>query len=190
MDNGPKRLYKTFKPGSKINLWCEKGKGSTAEDECLQPSHKRRKTLCEEDSEEQLDDIFDNLKEKNPKMEAPKPRLWAKLNKGGRYTNYEIPPNIPLIAGSTASKPRKENLTDAFAGAASAFAKVFSGRSETPSSCTVLTDNFSPMKKAALRRSCLEDLKKLNELLQEGVLTETEFANEKQRILHTLQRNE
>lgn len=44
------------------------------------------------------------------------------------------------------------------------------------------------MKMASLHRGCLEDLKKLNELFQDGVLTQTEFDIEKQQILQTLRK--
>ncbi len=81
-------MYTTFKPGSKINMWCERGKRSCAEDE---PPQKKRKTKNDENFEEE-DDIFDELKSKNPKMEAPKLRLWAKLIKSGRHESYEVPP--------------------------------------------------------------------------------------------------
>jgi len=42
------------------------------------------------------------------------------------------------------------------------------------------------MKLAQLRQGCLEDLKKVKELLEEGVLTEQEYQEEKQQILHCL----
>ena len=43
------------------------------------------------------------------------------------------------------------------------------------------------MKMASLRRGCLEDLK-LNELFQDGVLTQREFDVEKQQILQALRK--
>ena len=42
------------------------------------------------------------------------------------------------------------------------------------------------MKTATVHRSCLEDLKRLKELLDEHVLTEEEFLQEKRQILSTL----
>jgi len=45
---------------------------------------------------------------------------------------------------------------------------------------------ISPLKVTVIRRSCLEDLKNLKELFEDGVLTETEFTEEKQHILATL----
>ena len=45
---------------------------------------------------------------------------------------------------------------------------------------------ISPMKTATIRRNCLEDLKRLKDLLEDGVLTEDEFMEEKWQILDTL----
>ena len=42
------------------------------------------------------------------------------------------------------------------------------------------------MKSATIRRSCLDDLKKLKDLHEDGVLTEEELREEKQQILATL----
>ena len=42
------------------------------------------------------------------------------------------------------------------------------------------------MSNAKLRRSCLEDLKSLNELYQDAVLSETELAEQNEKILLTL----
>ena len=38
---------------------------------------------------------------------------------------------------------------------------------------------ISPMKTVSVRRSCLEDLKRLKDLLNDGVLTDEEFIQEK-----------
>ena len=181
-------MYNAFKHGSKINLWCERGKGSTfAEDEFQQPPQKKRKTKKDEDAEED-DCIFDELKSKNPTMEPPKLHLWAKLIKSGRHESYEDPPQIPLITGSSIAKPKKETLADAFAGAASAIVKVLHDKPQPTKSPVKKDSTLSPMKMATLRRGCLEDLRKLKELLQDGVLTEIEFNREKQQILSVLQK--
>ena len=70
-------MYITFKPGSKINLWCEKGKESSSAENVPLPPQKKKKTKAEVNFE--VEDIFDELRSKHPKMEAPKLRLWTKL---------------------------------------------------------------------------------------------------------------
>ena len=112
-------MYTTFKPGSKINLWCDRKINSGDEEENDQPRKKKKKSLqsLQTDNERDLDEIFHDLKKKNPKMEAPKLRLWAKLIESGRYDSYEDPPAIPLITGGPLpGKPKKESLSDAVSG--------------------------------------------------------------------------
>ncbi len=82
-------------------------------------------------------------------MESPKLRLWAKLIKSGRHEQ------IPLISGSSVTKPKKESLADAFAGAASAIVKVLHEKPEPPKLPAKKDPGMSPMKKASLRRGCL-----------------------------------
>jgi len=45
---------------------------------------------------------------------------------------------------------------------------------------------MSPVKASRVRRSCLEDLQRLKKLLEEGILSEQEFSEEKEQILRTL----
>ena len=116
-------------------------------------------------------------------MTAPKLRLWARLIQSGHHDDYDTPPNIPLITGSS-SKPKKESVADALTGAATAVVKMI--QSTGSSSCASIPAQMSPLKAAQLRRGCLEDLKKVKELLEDGVLTQQEFDEEKRRILETL----
>ncbi len=165
-------IYSVFEPGSKVNLWCERKVSEDDENENLEPRKKKKKVADKEHVQEDLDEIFHDLKEKHPKMEGPKLRLWAKLIQTGRHESYENPPPIPLITGGTnVSKPKKESLSEAVAGAASAIAKVLQPNSAGPAHNQTVSDDtkISPMKVASLRRSCLEDLKKLKDLLEDVV---------------------
>lgn len=158
----------------------------------MHPVAKKRKT-ARETLEDETDTIFQKLREKHPKMEGPKLRLWAKLIQSHRHESYDDPPQIPLITGSaTASKPKRESIGEALTGAAVALAnalqpsKAVNSPVATTQACDDITKKISPLKVTVIRRSCLEDLKKLKELFEDGVLTETEFVEEKQHILATL----
>ena len=205
-------MYSFFEAGAKITLWCE-GNPVTSNDtesssakEAKQsvtdgeppPAKKAKQSVTgtskRESFEEEIDQIFAELKEKHIDMPAPKLRLWARLIQSGRHDDYDNPPNIPLITGSpaTASKPKKDNVVDALTSAATAVVKLLQPKQVSSSPSTPNTKStgqstyVSPMKLMQLRRSCLEDLKKLKELLEEGVLTEEEFVQEKQQILSCL----
>ena len=67
--------------------------------------------------------------------------------------------------------------------------KCFKSPNVTPqkiSSPTQISSKLSSMKYAQLRRSSLEDLKTLKNLCEEDIISESEFAEEKERILTTL----
>jgi hypothetical protein len=193
-----KRMYSQYDVGSKINLWCDtkaKNEEKEIDESDMHPVAKKRKTAREtarETLEDETDTIFRKLREKHPKMEGPKLRLWAKLIQSHHHESYDDPPQIPLITGSaTASKPKRESIGEALTGAAVALAnalqpsKAVNSPVATTQACDDIT-KISPLKVTVIRRSCLEYLKKLKELFEDGVLTETEFVEEKQHILATL----
>ena len=87
---------------------------------------------------------------------------------------------------------KKSSLSDALVDAAVAFAQtcrashVPSTSPKRATTSTGISSKLSPMKYAQLRRSSLEDLKTLKNLYEENVISESEFADEKERILSTL----
>jgi hypothetical protein len=191
-------MYESFDDGSKITLWCDglcEG-GDTGKSDGESAS-KKRKTDSQSapslSNAPEDDEVFKRLKAKHPDMGNPKLRLWAKLISRGRYDDYDNIPPIPLLQDDSAGKKgKKNNLSDALVDAATAFAKVFQSPhvgSVTPEKTTASTpvsSKLSPMKYAQLRRSSLEDLKTLKSLYEDNVISENEFADEKQRILNTL----
>ena len=104
--------------------------------------------------------------------------------------SYDSPPPIPLITGEQkGAKPKGDKVADALTGVANALAKALQPASPAVTEVKdshQMSTKISPMKTATLRRSCLEDLKRLKDLLKEGVLTSEEFADEKQHIIDTL----
>ena len=193
-DRDLQSLYANRDPGSKINLWCEpklpEAESSTDSGKSSQPAAKKRKGTTRESIELETDSVFDQLKGKHPHMENPKLRLWAKVIQSGHWEDYDNPPPIPLITGPKIKpKQQKETFTDALVGAATAIVKTLQPQDpNTPKRSSNDSDKpkISPMKSATIRRSCLDDLKKLKDLHEDGVLTEEEFQEEKQQILATL----
>ena len=126
-------------------------------------------------------------------MENAKLRLWAKLIQTGRLYDYVTPPNIPLITGKTTppTKPKTDELVGAVTEAATAIVKAINHpgvpQPQTPpKSANNQHVKMSPLKVVALRRSCLDDLKRAKDLYEEDVLTDAEFHDDKQRILEML----
>ena len=161
-------MYGTLGQNSKITLWCDAK--IEVDDEPAKKKRKRDETnpgpscsdSCKVDS---VDLIFKELKKKHPDMHCPKLRLWAKMIDKGRHDDYDNPPQIPLITGSTVpAKKKSGNVADALASAATAIANAFQAPSTPQKRGSNTTDvsagaKFSPMRSAKLRRSCLDDLK-------------------------------
>ena len=64
-------MYKSFSVGARITLWCETAVGSTGSDpDCDAPPQKKRTPTPRERAEEELDEVFKQLKEKHPGMES------------------------------------------------------------------------------------------------------------------------
>ena len=74
---------------------------------------------------------------------GPQYNLWAKFIRNGRHKSYDEPPPIPLITGEQRGRaqPKKESISDAIVGAATAFAHALktSTSTETPSATSTST---------------------------------------------------
>ena len=190
-------MYKSTKD-DEITLWCDK---KVDPSEQVSQSRKRKNTDSEDgtpaskaskadEREQELLQIVDQLTSKHSgNFSVPQLRLWAKYIQSKRHDSYDEPPNIPLITGTpdTRKFTRKESFGDALAGAATAIVRALKPQSPKRSSTpTGATSSVSPNSHANLRRKHLEDLRTLHSLLEDGVLTDEEYTEQKQSILSTL----
>ena len=191
-----KALYNTFEEGDTIKFWCD---GKEKEE-----GHKRKndhdKLEEPKSKKERNDEIEANiraqLEEKhNTDYTAPQYSLWAKLIRTGRHDSYNEPPSIPLITGKEKGHVHKrESVSDVIVGAATAFAQALKTPTQTTTSTpltptsttTSIQTGLSPNNQANIRRKCLEDLRLLSQLFNDGVLIETEFIEQKESILTCL----
>ena len=102
------------------------------------------------------------------------------------HDDMDEPPKVPMITGAVQKSQPKESLTDAFVSAATAIAKVFS-----PSQASVATTEtqkvpFSPGIKLDLRMKNLEQLRQLQKLLEDGILSQEEFDSQKKIVVLSL----
>lgn len=188
-----KAMYDAFFEGDTIKLWCD---GKEKED-----SRKRKNDDKVEESKskkEKNDEIEANirtqLEEKHSSdYSAPQYTLWAKLIRAGRHDSYDEPPPIPLITGKEKAH-KKDNVSDIIVGAATAFAQALKTPSPSIASTPVTPTStaasiqmgLSPNNQASVRRKCLEDLRMLSQLFNDGVLSESEYLEQKQAILTCL----
>lgn len=188
-------MYDSVTDKKEIMLWCDK-KMETQES---QGSSRKRKSneggskaLKVDEQESELIKMVDQLSEKHSKKyTVPQYRLWAKFIQMKRHDSFDIPPNIPLITGTPDSRKhvKKDTVSDALAGAATAIVKALNGspkkRSNTSESIP-LSQGISPNSHANLRRKHLEDIRMLHSLYEDGIISDHEYQEQKENILCTL----
>ena len=186
-------MYSKYTQGG-ITLWCD-GRIATetiSSRNISSVDKRKRSSSSREQTEEEIDDIFYELKEKHiSKYETPKLRLWSRMIASGLHTDYDTPPDIPAFTGSICKKGKKDNghsMNEALTGAAIAFAKAINGSEASPvsSSQSSNTSYVSPSKSVDLRMKNLEQLRVLKGLLEDGILSNEEFSEQKQKILKFL----
>ena len=187
-------------PSGEIALWCD---GCTNEDSTGCKKRKRDDSSSghskRQKREEEVDTVFDQLKEKHgSKYNTPHLRLWARMIANSLHDDFEEPPNIPAFS-SVSKRPRQQSVTSAISGAAITLAKALGGTPKedakdtssipttTPTSSYRQT-GLSPGKAVELRMKNYEQLRYLQQLFEDGILSDSEYAEQKQDILGSLRK--
>ena len=190
------KLYQLYEDGE-VFLWCD-GKEETVDKNSDEETAKRKNRKLESavrakhSREEDLDSIYRELQEKHGSLySGPQLRLWARMITAGTHDDKEDPPKVPMITGVVPKRQKQDTLSDALAGAATAFAKAFGGtpvQSPTPISSLPPTPSvgISPGKAADIRMKNLQQLRFLQNLMEDRIISEQEFLEQKRIILDTL----
>lgn len=185
-------MYQVYKNGGNITLWCDSSNESLVSSGSGQGSKRKRDDEStgtrRQAKEEEVDNVFKELRKKHTDIESTKLRLWARMICGGLHDSYDEPPDIPAF-NSNRKRPRRESLSDALSGAATAIYKVLSptsavGESNTPHSTLAV----SPSKAVNLRMKSYEQLRYLKKLHEDGILEEKEYTEQKGNIMMTLRK--
>ncbi len=188
IDNGDlSRMYDNVKSGE-IHLWCD------LDDVEKPPPMKKKKEggSRREDKEARVKKVHQELETKHEdKYTHYQLSLWARMLVNDVHHSYDDPPHNPLITGTSMPKPRKDTLVEAIAGVATAIAKAVStspAAPKTPPHVPTAVPNpiLTPVRSADIRLKNLEQLKCLQKLLEDNVLTEEEFKEQKTIILRAL----
>ena len=195
-------------------LWCD-GK-STAEsngggskrkkkaDDFEPPPSKRQQI------EDDLDTVVKELQTNHgEKYTSPQLRCWARMITSGKYQDRD---NIPafLDLENQPKKQKRPSLAEAITGAAMTFANavktpdikqcssqsVVIASSDSPSTPVAassvrdlpVTTGISPGKITDLRMKNLRELRELQGLLEQNILTQQEFVEQKQLVLDSLRK--
>lgn len=179
-------------PTGEITLWCDscsdEGTGHSKrkrdDTSSTAPSKRQKK-------EEEVDSIFKELKEKHgSKYDTPRLRLWARMVANDIHSDYEEPPKIPAFS-STPKRSRQQSVSSAFNGAAIAFAKALSASPNDNENTAISSSRqtgVSPGKAIELRMKNYQQLRYLQQLFDDGILSNIEYAEQKREILESLRK--
>ena len=199
-----------------VMLWCD-GKSATGiEASTIANSTKRKKNVDDPPPtkrrriEDELDSVVKDLQEKHGnKYTLPQLRCWARMITSGKYEDKDTIP-VFLDLDNQPKKQKRASLAEAITGAAMTFAKavkssdvkqcssqsVVIASSDSPSTpvaaCSAsslpMTAGISPGKITDLRMKKLHELRELQGLLEQNILTQQEFVEQKQLVLGSLRK--
>lgn len=105
------------------------------------------------------------------------------------HDSLDKPPDVPAFHGSTPKKCRQDSLSDALSGAAIAFANVLHpGQGQSTTEQTNTPSCLSPGKAIKLRMKNFEQLHYLQQLCDDGILSQVKYMEQKQAILTSLRK--
>ena len=192
-------MYRSFNENDEITIWCEGKPG----DDGVKKTGKKRKSdesECVEDRgntgsskraarETEINRITQELRDMHglDKWTLPQYRLWARMKVSGQHESLDHPPQIPLFVGAVKTPTKRgDNLTEALTSAATAVVGLVKGSPSTPThsspSTPTPTTALSPGKRAQVSGQYLEQLVKLKNLHELGILSLEEF-NEQRSLL-------
>jgi hypothetical protein len=150
-------------------------------------------TTSASNHEEEIKRIAGQLSEKHGDLwDRKQYLLWARMYVNIQWTSLDKEPDIhvPLLRGGLKKVPKEESISEAIAGAAIAFAKTLSvpstPSSSIPTPSKPLPDGVSPASKAKLSSAYISQLRELQELRENGVLSEEEFQEQKRFALNNI----
>ena len=194
----PAKMYLSC-AGNEISLWCD-----------VSPSKKKKQSQSESSSKKDDDDteaITEQLFTKHgDKYDKPTYRLWAQMLHCGSHKNYDKPPKLPeeIIAGPS-PKRHKPDFSESFRDAAVAVVRALSpppsavntvtssngtAASTTSSATTSATISvgISPGRKVDLRGKNYQQLRQIQTLYEDSILSIEEFTEQKEMILEAIRK--
>ena len=137
-----------------------------------------------------MDEIAQELYEQHgERYDFRQLQLWARMKLNGQHNSMEHPPAIPLFTGAMARPARKDSLSDALTSAATAVAGILKGKTTENGGNSMVSpggsggSTMSPGKRAHVSGQYLDHLEKLKKLQDSGVLSTSEFEEQKEFAL-------
>lgn len=200
------RLYEVYSNQDKeILLWCE-GRRNDQDlgDDSSTRKAKRKKTKGDghqskrEEKEDHVRLLAEELQEQHQDkldLNEVQYRLWSRMIVTGTHSSKDVPPQVPLIIGTTPKKPKHSVFEETIMNTANAMMKAVSKSSldvqstqiQNINDCQIAT-GVSPGKVVDIRGKSLGQLATLKQLFIDGVLSQEEFDEQKEIILGGLKK--
>ena len=195
------------KSKGKVMLWCD-SKSDSPKDSCNGSRKRSSPTEPPTSKRQQIEDevqcYVTQLKEKHgTRYAVPQLRFWARMVTTKNHDSLDDPPDMPPFSGVQPKK--KSSLAEAITGAALTLAKAArtsdvsqsnnqsvviapSSPPRSPNSLVTTAMGISPGKITELRMKKLSELRELQALLEQNILTQQEFIEQKQLDLDSLRK--
>ena len=145
-----------------------------------------------QEQEDEVDQYYRTLVNKHKEMFiTPQYRLWARMHVAGIHDSMDDPPDVPAFSSNPPKRQRKNSLTESLTGAAVAFANTLShnaGDSPLQSGQSSHGVGISPRKAVELRMKNYEQLRYIQQLFDDNILSEEEYKEQKLNILGSLRK--
>lgn len=180
-------MYEKAKNSCEIFLWVQTCEDTDDDSDDAEPSRKKRK----QSKEAKFEEIYSKLKsqQEGSTYTVPQLKLWARMIDCGTHEDYKDPPNVPMITG-TPQRRQKESFSEVLAGAAETIIKAFSTPQNPPATLNLKSTpgatGISPGKCTDLRSKNLQQLRVLQELYEDKILSDSELAEQKAIVLDAL----
>lgn len=189
-------MYRKAKNGSELSLWVQSLQDDEEDSDDLEPEKKKSsESSRRQEKEEEVEAIYSELRSKHNDYTVPQLKLWARMIHCGTHDDYEDPPRVPMIIGIPPKRQRKDSLAEAITGAAEAVAKAFAptpqplpASSSSPVATSLGGVGISPGKAADLRMKNLQQLRYIQQLYEENILSEKELREQKAIVLDALRK--
>lgn len=174
-----------------ITFWCD-SRVEASHDEGRPGKWRRDEKVSKRQDE--VEETYEDLKRRHHNTySSPQLRLWARMIVSHLHSDRDSPLNIPAFSKNTSGPKRsQQSFSDAITGAAVAFAQALRNDNQctsqpaTPTPVCTTAGTLSAAKVVDLRMKNFEQLRYLQQLFDNGILTQAEYTEQKNNILCAL----
>ena len=173
-------MYTSVK-AEEISLWCD---ADPHDDKKSDGKGKKRSGgTSSKLEEEDVDEHFQTLTEKHgDTYSLPQRRLWARTIHCGTHDSYDTPPALPMF-GPPPKRHKKQSFQKETNNPSTSGTQEDSSSLENQSSVAI-----SPGKSVDLRMKNLQQLRFIQQLFDDNILSQEEFLEQKKRILEAIRK--